>query len=504
MTKKLKKILAANRGEIAVRIIRACRELGIESVAIYSEIDRLAPHVHMADEAYLIGPPPASESYLLGNKIIKIAKKCGADGIHPGYGFLSESYDFAKAVEDAGLVWIGPPPESIRIMGDKVTARETIETAGVPLVPGVGKSGENLSDDDLIAASEKVGFPLLVKAAAGGGGKGMRNVSDPKDLSEAIRTARREAVAAFGDGRIYIEKLIENARHIEIQLLGDKHGHIIHLGERECSIQRRHQKLIEEAPSPVINEALRQEMGAVAVNAAKAVGYYSAGTMEFVMDQDKNYYFLEMNTRLQVEHPVTEAVTGVDIVKEMIRVASGEKLRYQQSDIKMNGVAIECRIIAEDPRNGFMPSIGRIIGLTKPDGPGVRLDSTLEYGVEITPYYDSLIAKLVVWAESRAEATVRMSRALKEFVVVGVKTTIPLHIQLINSENFRDADFDTTFLETRFDFNRVHQPEHQWMAAVAATMVAHKRSQRAIILQDDEPSPWRLYGRREALDRRLR
>ncbi len=503
MTKKLNKILAANRGEVAVRIIRACQELGIESVAIYSEVDRLAPHVHMADEAYLIGPPPATESYLLGDKIIEIAKKCGADGIHPGYGFLSERYRFAKAVEDAGLVWIGPPPESIRIMGDKVTARETMEAAGVPLVPGIGKAGEALSDDDLIAASEKVGFPLLVKAAAGGGGKGMRNVHDPKDLPEAIRTARREAAAAFGDDRVYLEKFIENARHIEIQVLGDTHGHVIHLGERECSIQRRHQKLIEEAPSPVVDEALRQEMGSVAVKAAEAVGYYSAGTMEFVLDPDHNFYFLEMNTRLQVEHPVTEAVTGVDIVKEMIRVASGEKLRYQQSDIEMNGASIECRIIAENPRNGFMPSIGRIIGLTKPDGPGVRLDSALEDGVEVTPYYDSLIAKLVVWAESREEAAVRMSRALKEFMVVGVRTTIPLHIQLINSDNFKEADFDTTFLETRFNFNRVHKPEHQWMAAVAATMVAHKRSQRAIILEDDEPSPWRLYGRREALDRRL-
>lgn len=504
MAKKLKKILAANRGEVAVRIIRACQELGIESVAIYSEVDRLAPHVHMADEAYLMGPPKASESYLLGEKIIEIAKKCGADGIHPGYGFLSESYDFSKAVEDSGLVWVGPPSESIRVMGDKITARQTMEAAGVPLVPGIGKSGETLSDDELLVASEKIGFPLLVKSAGGGGGKGMRNVYDPKDLPEAIRTARREAGAAFGDERVYLEKFIENARHIEIQILGDTHGNVIHLAERECSIQRRHQKLIEEAPSPVVGEALRQEMGAIAVKAAQAVDYYSAGTVEFVMDQDKNYYFLEMNTRLQVEHPVTEAVTGVDIVKEMIRVASGEKLRYQQSDIEVNGSAIECRIIAEDPRNNFMPSIGRIIGLTKPDGPGVRLDSALEYGVEITPYYDSLIAKLIVWAESRPEAIVRMTRALREFVVVGVKTTIPLHIQLMNSENFQNADFDTTFLEERFDFNRVPQPEYQWMAAVAATMVAHERSQRAILLQEDEPSPWRLYGRREALDRRLR
>lgn len=504
MTKKLNKVLAANRGEIAVRIIRACQELNIQSVAVYSEIDRLAPHVHMADEAYLIGPPAATESYLCGEKIIEVAKACGADGIHPGYGFLSENYEFAQTVIDAGLVWIGPPPEAIRLMGDKVTARETMDSAGVPLVPGVGKSGGSLSDDDLIKASEKIGFPLLVKAAAGGGGKGMRNVYDPAELLEAIRTARREARAAFGDDRVYLEKFIENARHIEIQVLGDTYGHVIHLGERECSIQRRHQKLIEEAPSPVVDAELRQEMGHIAVQAAKAVGYYSAGTMEFVMDKDKNFYFLEMNTRLQVEHPVTEAVTGVDIVKEMIRISSGEHLKRKQEDIKMKGHSIECRIIAEDPRLNFLPSTGRIVGITKPAGPGVRLDSTLELGVEITPYYDSLVAKLVVLAETREAAIVRMQRALNEFMVTGIKTTIPLHIQLLHSSNFKEADFDTTYLEQRFEFNQKANPELEWMAAIAASMVAHERSQRAILLDEGELSPWRLYGRREALDRRLR
>lgn len=504
MTKKLKKILVANRGEIAARIIRACEELEVESVAIYSEVDRLAPHVRMADEAYLIGPAAATESYLRGDKIIEVALACGADGIHPGYGFLSESYKFAQDVTDAGLTWVGPPPEAIRLMGDKVTARETMASAGVPLVPGIGKAGEELSDEMLLNASDQIGFPLLVKAAAGGGGKGMRKVERLADLPEAIRTARRESQAAFGDNRVYLEKLIEDARHIEIQILGDTHGKVIHLGERECSIQRRHQKLIEEAPSPVVDEELRQKMGQVAVKAGEAVGYHSAGTVEFVMDENKNFYFLEMNTRLQVEHPITEAVTGVDIVKEMIRVASGEPLRYEQRDIQMNGWSIECRIVAEDPRNYFLPSTGKIEWVTKPSGPGVRIDYGIDYGVDVSPYYDSLIAKLVVWSETRNEAIVRMRRALKEFRVTGVKTTIPLHIQLMNSTRFQTAEFNTTFLENEFEFNRTPQLKNQWMAAIAATMVAHQRNKQAILLHQGAASPWRLYGRREALDRRLK
>jgi acetyl-CoA carboxylase biotin carboxylase subunit len=499
----IKKVLVANRGEIAVRIIRACQELGQETVAIYSEVDRMAPHVRMAQEAYQVGPAHATESYLRGDKIVAIAKECGADAIHPGYGFLAENADFAEAVLDAGITWVGPSPEAIRLMGDKVVARKTMAAAGVPLVPGTDQS-EGMQDEVLVAEARRIGFPLLVKAAAGGGGKGMRSVRDLEALPEAIRVARREAQAAFGDDRVYLERLIENARHIEIQVLGDEHGHIIHLGERECSIQRRHQKLIEEAPSPVIDEKLRQKMGAIAVEAARSVNYHSAGTMEFVLDKDKNFYFLEMNTRLQVEHPVTEMVTGVDIVKEMLRIASGRRLRYEQSDIQVKGWAIECRILAEDPRNNFMPSTGRVLGLTTPTGPGVRVDSGIYFGSEITPYYDSLMAKLIVLGESRGEAILRMRRALDEFRITGVGTILPLHIQLMNSTRFQAGQIDTTFLEQNFKVSQTSDPEHIRVAAIAATLVAHQRNQRAILLHQGGPSPWRLYGRREALDRRLR
>lgn len=499
----LKKILVANRGEIAVRIIRACQELGYEAVAVYSDADRMAPHVRMAQEAYRLGPAPATESYLCSDKIIEIAKKANVDGIHPGYGFLAENYEFAEAIIEAGITWIGPPPQAIQLMGDKVAARQTMKAVNVPLVPGTDTT-ERLSDEQLIAAAAEVGFPLLVKAAAGGGGKGMRKVHDPDDLPAAIRTARREAQSAFGDDRIYLEKLIEHARHVEVQLLGDMHGNIIHLGERECSIQRRHQKLIEEAPSPVVDEELRQTMGQIAVNAARAVNYYSAGTMEFVLDKERNFYFLEMNTRLQVEHPVTEMVTGVDIVKEMLRVASGRRLRYTQDDIRVKGWAMECRVLSEDPANHFMPSIGRVIGLTTPTGPGVRIDSGIYFGSEITPYYDSMMAKLIVLGETRGEAILRMRRALDEFRITGVATVLPLHIQLMNSTRFQAGQIDTTFLEQNFDFNQTPGIENMKIAAVAATLMAHERNQRAILLHDGGPSPWRLYGRREALDRRLR
>ena len=499
----LKKILVANRGEIAVRIIRACQELGYEAVAVCSEADRMAPHVRMAQEAYVIGPSPATESYLQGDKIIGVAKRCGADGIHPGYGFLAESPDFAEAVVEAGLTWIGPPPEVIRIMGDKVAAREKMAIGGVPLVPGISQA-KDLRDDELLAAAREIGFPLLVKAAGGGGGKGIREVWRLEDLTEAVRVARREADSVFGDDRVYLERLIENARHVEIQLLADEHGNVIHLGERECSIQRRHQKLVEEAPSLVVDEELRTKMGTVAVAAARAVNYCSTGTMEFILDKDKNFYFLEMNTRLQVEHPVTEMVTGVDIVKEMLRVASGRRLRYTQEDIQLKGWAIECRVLAEDPANNFMPSIGLLIGLTTPTGPGVRVDSGIYFGVEVTPYYDSMLAKLIVLAESRGEAILRMRRALEEFRITGVATTLPLHLQLMNSARFQAGQFDTTFLERNFHLNQTPDPELLRIAAVAATVVAHRRNQQAILLHQGDPSPWRLYGRREALDRRLR
>jgi len=497
----LKKVLIANRGEIAMRILRGCAELGIESVAVYSDADRLMPHVRRATEAYRLGPPPVSESYLRGDKIIDIALRCGADGIHPGYGLLAENADFAQAVMDAGLTWIGPPPAAIRLMGDKTAAREAVAAAGVPLVPG---SPKDLSDDDLQAAAVQVGYPLLVKAAAGGGGKGMRTVRQPEDLPAAIRTARREAKAAFGDDRVYLERLLENARHVEVQVLGDHYGNLIHLGERECSIQRRHQKLIEESPSPAVDPALRAQMGAVAVAAARAAEYASAGTVEFLLDRDNNFYFLEMNTRLQVEHPVTEMVTGVDIVKEMLRIAAGRKLPYRQEDITLNGWAIECRILAEDPFDNFMPSIGRITGLSLPTGYGVRVDSGIYFNLEVTPYYDSLLAKLIAWGESRAEAILRMRRALEEFRLTGVKTTIPFHIRMMNHARFQGGQLDTAFLDKHFTMDETPPSEYIKVAAIAAALVTHRHSKEAILLHRSGPSPWRLYGRREALDRRLR
>lgn len=498
----LRKVLIANRGEIAVRILRSCAELGLDSVAIYSDADRMASHVRHAQEAYHVGPPPVTESYLRGDKIIQIAKDCGADGIHPGYGFLAENADFAQAVLDAGLVWIGPPPEAIRVMGDKVAAREAVEAAGVPLVPG---SPKGLNDDALMNIAASIGYPLLVKAAAGGGGKGMRRVNRAEELTAALRTARNEAKAAFGDDRVYLEKLLTGARHIEIQVLADTHGNIVHLGERECSIQRRHQKLIEECPSPAVGESLRQEMGAVAVNAAKAVDYVSAGTVEFLLDRDSNFYFLEMNTRLQVEHPVTELVTGIDIVKEMLRIAAGRRMSCSaQEDIRMQGWAIECRILAEDPYQNFMPSIGQITGFSLPTGNGVRVDNGIYYNQEVTPYYDSLLAKLIAYGDTRPAAILRMRRALEEFRLAGLKTTIPFHIRMMNHARFQAGQLDTHFLDNHFVMEEHLSDEHVQVAAVAAALVAHRRSKEAILLHQSGPSPWRLYGRREALDRRLR
>ncbi|MFQ5577410.1 MAG: acetyl-CoA carboxylase biotin carboxylase subunit [Anaerolineae bacterium] len=497
----LKKVLIANRGEIAMRILRGCAELGLDSVAVYSEPDRLMPHVRRATEAYPIGPAPVIQSYLRGDKIIDVALACGADGIHPGYGFLAENADFAQAVLDAGLIWIGPPPAAIRLMGDKTAARETVARAGVPLIPG---SPKGLSDDELQAVAPSIGFPLLVKAAAGGGGKGMRTVDAPADLPAAIRTARREAAAAFGDDRVYLERMLVDARHVEVQILADSHGNTIHLGERECSIQRRHQKVIEEAPSPAVNSHLRAQMGAVAVAAARAAGYVSAGTVEFLLDKENNFYFLEMNTRLQVEHPVTEMVTGVDIVKEMLRIAAGRKMSYTQQAIRLNGWAIECRILAEDAFNNFMPSTGTITGLSLPTGNGVRVDSGIYFNSEVTPYYDSILAKLIARGETRAEAILRMRRALEEFRLTGVKTTIPFHIKMMNHARFQAGQLDTGFLEKHFVMEETPPPEFAKIAAAAGALVAHRHSKEAILLHQGGPSPWRLYGRREALDRRLR
>jgi acetyl-CoA carboxylase, biotin carboxylase subunit len=501
-----KKILVANRGEIAVRILRTCRELGIASVAVYSEADRNALHVRYADEAYLLGPAPSRESYLRADKIIDIARKCGADAIHPGYGFLAEREAFAAACIDAGIAFIGPKPSAIAAMGDKMTARNTVIAAGVPVVPGTEAEG-SLSNDEILALAPKIGFPLLIKATAGGGGKGMREVTTLSEMPALLDSARREAESSFGDGNVYLEKLVAGARHIEIQILADQHGNVISLGERDCSIQRRHQKLIEEAPSPFVDAELREKMGAVAIKAAQSVDYVNAGTIEFLVDKDRNFFFLEMNTRLQVEHPITEVVTGIDIVAEQIRIARGRQLSYSQEDIKIRGHAIECRINAEDPYNGFLPSTGRITHALIPTGPGVRVDTGVYPGFEITAYYDPMIAKLVVWGETRGQAILRMRRALEEYRIVGVRTNIPFHQTMMDSHRFMAGQYDTRFIEERFsmpeaeDELEAHHPE---IAAVFATLVAHHEAQHSaqfIMRNERDTSNWKWVGRWERLHR---
>ncbi len=501
------KVLVANRGEIAVRIIRACRELGMQTVAVYSEADRQALHVRYADEAYLLGPAPSRESYLRGDKIIEIALRSQAGGIHPGYGFLAERADFAQACLDAGLAFVGPKPSAIAAMGDKAVARSTVKRAGVPVVPGTEGEG-SLRDEELLALAPQIGFPLLVKATAGGGGKGMREVRSLEEMPALLLSARREAEASFGDGNVYLEKLLEGARHIEFQILADTQGTVIHLGERECSLQRRHQKLLEESPSPFISDddELRQKMGAVAVRAAQAVGYVNAGTIEFLVDKDKNFFFLEMNTRLQVEHPVTEIITGVDIVKEQLRIARGRQMRYSQRDIRLNGWAIECRINAEDPYNNFLPSTGRISHSLLPTGPGVRVDTGVYPGFEVSPYYDSLISKLIVWGETRAEAILRMRRALEEYKIVGVRTNIPFHQNLMDSHRFMGGQYDTRFVEERFSMEAAEEGkiDRSDISAIIATLVAHQQTQRAAhIIQRGErdTSNWKWLSRWERLQR---
>jgi acetyl-CoA carboxylase biotin carboxylase subunit len=497
------KVLIANRGEIAVRIIRACRELGLQTVAVYSEADRQALHVRYADEAYLLGPAPARDSYLRGDKIIDIARKCGAGAVHPGYGFLAERADFAEACLEAGLIFIGPRPSAIAAMGDKAVARATVASAGVQVVPGTEGEG-SLRDEELLAVAPQIGFPLLIKATAGGGGKGMREVHNLEEMPELIQSARREAESAFGDDHVYLEKLLQGARHIEFQILADNFGNTIYLGERECSLQRRHQKLVEEVPSPFVgeDEELRRRMGDVAVRAAMAVKYVNAGTIEFLVDKERNFFFLEMNTRLQVEHPVTEMVTGIDIVKEQLRIARGRQMRYTQEDVHLNGWAIECRINAEDPYNNFLPSTGRITHSILPTGPGVRIDTGVYLGFEISPYYDSLISKLIVWGETRAEAILRMRRALEEYRIVGVRTNIPFHQKLMNSARFLGGQYDTRFVEERFwnDTAENDKKVDQDIAAIIATLVAHRQTQlSAQIVQRGarDTSNWKWLGRWE-------
>ena len=499
------KVLVANRGEIAVRIIRACRELGIDTVAVYSEADRQALHVRYADEAYLLGPAPSRESYLRADKILEIARKSGADALHPGYGFLAERDDFAAACADADITFIGPKPSSIAAMGDKAVARATVIKAGVPVVPGTEDVG-NMTNDDLLAIAPKIGFPLLIKATAGGGGKGMREVKSLEEMPPLLVSARREAESAFGDGNVYLEKLIEGARHIEFQIMADGQGNVIHLGERECSLQRRHQKLLEESPSSALSDELREQMGSVAVKAAQAVDYVNAGTIEFLLDKDGNYFFLETNTRLQVEHPITEMVTGIDIVKEQIRVARGRALSYKQEDVKINGHSIECRINAEDPYNNFMPSTGRITHSLLPTGPGVRVDTGVYPGFEITSFYDPMIAKLIVWGETRAQAILRMRRALEEYRIVGVRTNIPFHQTMMNSHRFMGGQYDTRFVEERFSMEDAEESKetHPEIAALLATLVAHQQTERSaqvVRRNERDASNWKWVGRWERMHR---
>ena len=460
-------VLVANRGEIAVRIIRACRELGLASVAVYSEVDRLSPHVLEADRAVHIGPAPSSDSYLRGDHLIEVARNEGADAIHPGYGFLAERAPFAAAVEKAGLVFIGPRPAAIQAMGDKTEARRRVAEVAVPIVPGSQEPASG--PEEAAATAEELGFPVLLKAAAGGGGKGMRVVSDADDLSGAFEAASREAESAFGDGSIYVEKYLTRPRHIEIQILGDQAGTLVHLGERECSIQRRHQKLIEESPAPALPPGDREAMGLAAVQAARAVEYHGAGTVEFLY-QEGEFYFLEMNTRLQVEHPVTELVTGLDLVQWQVRVARGESLDFRQEDISFSGHAIECRITSEDPDRGFLPATGRIDHLEVPTGPGVRWDGGIRAGSEIGLHYDPLLGKLIVHAGSRIAAISRMKRALSELVIHGVETSVPFHLRVMEEDDFGNGHFTIAYLEDHPELLTPLDGEPRLLALTAALL----------------------------------
>jgi acetyl-CoA carboxylase, biotin carboxylase subunit len=470
-----KKILIANRGEIAVRLIRACRELGIPSVAVYSDVDRAALHVLKAEEAYAIGEAAAAESYLNIRKILDVAKRCGADAIHPGYGFLSENAKFAQACADAGVKFIGPRAASIEMMGSKTRARQEMEKAGIPSVPGTSRGLGSVQQAKDVA--ERIGYPVMLKAAAGGGGKGMRLVGSAQELQSALEAARGEALRAFGNDEVYLEKAIVNPRHIEMQVLADEHGNTVYLGERECSIQRRHQKVLEEAPSPLVDPDMRRRMGEVAVRVAKAAGYWNAGTIEFLVDREKNFYFLEMNTRLQVEHPVTESITGLDLVELQIRIAAGERLPFEQEDVMIRGHAIECRIYAEDPDNNYFPSPGKITMLLTPSGPGIRLDSGVYEGWTVPIDYDPLLAKLVGYGQDRTQAVARLVRALEELFVAGIKTNLGLFQRILADEDFRSGRIDTGYLERLLEAESHSESgggkrEVANVAAIAAVMFA--------------------------------
>jgi acetyl-CoA carboxylase biotin carboxylase subunit len=466
---KIKKLLVANRGEIALRIMRTAREMGIATVAVYSEADRLSPHVKFADEAVCLGPPPSKESYLLGSKIVNVCKTLGVDAIHPGYGFLSENAEFARMVREAGLIFVGPSPESIEIMGSKLAAKQAATAYDIPLVPGTEHAISDITT--AMARAREIGYPILIKASAGGGGKGMRIVESEGEFEEQMERAVSEAESAFGDGAVFIEKYITSPRHIEIQVLGDQHGNTVYLFERECSIQRRHQKVIEEAPSAVVSPEMRKAMGEAAVGVAKACDYYGAGTVEFIVDDRLNFYFLEMNTRLQVEHPVTEMITGKDLVREQILIAEGNPLAFTQEALKINGHSVEIRVYAEDPKNNFLPDIGRLVTYQRPQGPGIRVDDGFEEGMEIPIFYDPMIAKLITHGENRQDAIERMIRAIDDYRITGIQTTLDFCRFALLHEAFVSGNFNTKFVELHFSPEKLEpvftSKEQELLAALA-------------------------------------
>ncbi len=491
----LKKILIANRGEIAIRVASACRQMGITAVGVYSEPDRTAKHIQYMDEAYLLGPASPLESYLNIDKIIEIAKNADCDAIHPGYGFLAENSDFAERCEREGLIFIGPRAETIRLLGSKIESRKLVKNAGAPIIPGMELSSNNF--EEYRKAAEEIGYPVLIKASAGGGGKGMRIVEREEDLADALESASREAKSAFGDGTVYIEKLLKKPRHVEIQILADSTGRTVYLFERECSIQRRHQKIVEETPSTALYPELRRKMGEAAVKIAKAAGYLNAGTVEFLLDEDKSFYFLEVNTRIQVEHPITEMVTGIDLVAHQIKIASGEEIPFEQKDLHQRGSAIECRIYAEDPENNFFPSSGKILLCSEPTGPGIRCDSGIYSGYEVTVHYDPILSKLIAYGENRRQALERMSLALKDYVVLGIKNNIRFLYDVINHPEFHEGNTDTGFIPRNFPEYQIPQNDNDKLKYALAAAVYHSEKKSpavGVYGKSEAPTPWETLG----------
>lgn len=492
----IKKILVANRGEIAIRVMRSAKEMGIKTVAVYSDADKLLPHASYADEAINIGPAAASESYLVQDKIIDACKKTGADAIHPGYGFLSENASFAERAAKEGILFIGPSAHAIRVMGDKLTSKQTVKEFNVPLVPGMDEPINDVEKAKTVA--DEIGYPVMIKASAGGGGKGMRIVNDPKDFEEQMDRAMSEARNSFGNDEVFIEKFISSPKHIEVQVLGDQHGNIVHLFERECSIQRRHQKVIEEAPSALLTPARRMEIGAAAVNVAKSCNYYGAGTVEFIADENLDFYFLEMNTRLQVEHPVSELITGVDLVKEQIKIAEGQALSFAQDDLTIQGHSLEVRVYAEDPSNNFLPDTGNLTKYVRPQGAGVRVDDGYEEGLDVSIFYDPMIAKLITYGKDRTEAIERMKRAIEEYQIVGVKTTLPFCDFVLNHEEFLNGTFTTKFVESHFTpevLVKAVSDEEAEVAAIIADALLSKKEQKIAAKSDTTRSKWKERAR---------